>query len=312
MKKKQKHTKGLGILKSLNDLVDAARRLGSTTVAVAAAEDIETVEAVRNAISLGFIKAILVGDQSRILALCGTEGLPEGARIVHAASLPDAAWKATAIVSSGEADVLMKGLINTSDFLKAVLNPEKGLRTERLLSHLAAFEIPGESKLMFHSDGGMVVLPKLEEKKAILRNALDALQRLGIKNPNVAILAANEKIDPKIPSTTDARAIVDAWERGEFPECIIEGPIAMDVATSEAAAKHKGINSVIAGKVDLFIFPSIEAGNIAGKILVRYGGAKMAGIILGASKPIVLVSRSDNASAKVFSIALACLASKKI
>jgi len=114
------------------------------------------------------------------------------------------------------------------------------------------------------------------------------LHRLGIENPNVAILAANEKVDPKIPSTVDAKAIVDAWKAGEFSRCVIEGPIAMDVATSEAAAGHKGIRSAIAGKTDLFIFPSIEAGNIAGKLLMRYGRAKMAGIIVGAVKPIVL------------------------
>ncbi|MCE1158339.1 MAG: phosphate butyryltransferase [Spirochaetia bacterium] len=298
-------------MKNLHDLIGAARILGSRKVCVAAAEDGETIKAVRDAVSLGLVEGILVGDQAKITALCGVEGLPRGMSVEHAASCVDAAFKAVSIVKAGEADVLMKGLINTSDFLKAVLNPENGLRTDRLLSHLAAFEIPGEAKLIFHSDGGMNVLPRLEEKKAILKNALDALHRLGIENPNVAILAANEKVDPKIPSTVDAKAIVDAWKAGEFSRCVIEGPIAMDVATSEAAAGHKGIRSAIAGKTDLFIFPSIEAGNIAGKLLMRYGRAKMAGIIVGAVKPIVLVSRSDDSFAKIASIALACLASSR-
>ncbi|MDX9828061.1 MAG: phosphate acyltransferase [Spirochaetia bacterium] len=296
-------------MKNFGDLVDAARRMGSKTVCVAAAEDSKTIAAVRQAVTLGFIKGILVGDQAKIMGLCGATGLPPEIRIENVTPGTDAALKATSIVRSGEADVLMKGLINTSDFLKAVLHPEKGLRTDRLLSHLALFEIPGESKLVFHSDGGMNVLPSLEEKKAIVRNALDTLHMLGIHNPNIAILAANEKVDLKIPATTDAKAIVDSWKAGEFPGCVIEGPIAMDVATSETAAKHKGIDSSIAGKTDLFIFPSIESGNISGKLLIRYGRAKMAGIVVGAFKPIVLVSRADDAFSKVASIALACLAS---
>ncbi|SLM18232.1 Phosphate butyryltransferase [uncultured spirochete] len=299
------------MLKNFNDVIEKLRNIGHITIALAAAEDSESIEAIQKVASLADVKAILVGNSDKIIALCGPKSLPENFKIINEPSSPAAALRAASLVRTGEADILMKGLVNTSDFLRAVLNPEQGLRTGHLISHLAAFEVPGESKLMFHSDGGMVVSPGLEEKKAIISNALDSLHCLGIQKPNIAILAANERVDAKIPATTDAREIVDAWKRGEFPDCVIEGPIAMDVAASEEAAKHKGISSSIVGNVDLFIFPSIESGNIAGKILVHYAKAKMAGIILGAAKPIVLASRSDNSLTKVDSIALACLASRK-
>ena len=296
------------MIKNLSDLIVAARSRGPATVAVAAAEDAEVIEAVREVASLGLANAILVGNEASILALAGEAGLPRGARIIREPDPKLASLAAARLVRQGEASLLMKGAVNTSDFLRAALDAENGLRSGRMLSHLAAVEIPGESKLVFYSDGGMNVAPSLAEKKQILGNALSALQLIGISEPKVAILAANEQVSAKVVATTDAKALMDAWENGEFPGAVIEGPIAFDVATSREAAEHKKIVSRIAGETDLFIFPSIEAGNIATKALMRYAGARMAGVILGATHPIVLVSRADNAAAKVSSVALACLA----
>ena len=155
----------------------------------------------------------------------------------------------------------------------------------------------------------MVVAPTLAEMAAILRSALAALHRLGIGRPNVAVLAANEQVSATMPATVDAAALVEQWQGGAFPGCVVEGPVAMDVAASADAAAHKGIRSAITGDVDLFLLPNIECGNMVGKTLIFYAGAKMAGVILGATRPIVLVSRADNAAAKVNSIALACLLS---
>ena len=296
------------MIKNLSDLIVAARSRGPATLAVAAAEDAEVIEAVREVAALGLANAILVGNEASIVALAGEAGLPRGARIIREPDPKLASLAAARLVRQGEASLLMKGAVNTSDFLRAALDAENGLRSGRMLSHLAAVEIPGESKLVFYSDGGMNVAPSLAEKKQILGNALSALQLIGISEPKVAILAANEQVSAKVVATTDAKALMDAWENGEFPGAVIEGPIAFDVATSREAAEHKKIVSRIAGETDLFIFPSIEAGNIATKALMRYAGARMAGVILGATHPIVLVSRADNAAAKVSSVALACLA----
>lgn len=295
------------MLKDFSTIIERARGLGAAIMAIAVAEDAEVIEAVRGAADLGLARAILVGNRDKILSLAGSAGLPEGSRIVDEPSGPAAALEAARLVRSGEAGLLMKGAINTSDFLRAVLDPENGLRSGGLLSHMSALEIPGEPKLLFHSDCGMNIAPDLEDKKKILANALGALRRLGVAEPKVAILAANEQVSPKARATVDAKAIADAWKSGEFPHCVVEGPVAMDVATSAEAATRKGIQSAIAGETDLFIMPSLEAGNIAAKILMRYAGAWMAGLVLGATHPIVLVSRSDDADAKIHSIALACL-----
>ncbi len=298
------------MLKDFADIMERALALGGATMAVAAAEDGEILAAVREAARLSLARAILVGDEARIRELAGPEGLPSGARVVSVAAPQAAALEAARLVRSGEAEILVKGAVNSSDFLRAVLDPERGLKSGGLLSHLAAFEIPGEPKLAFHSDGGMNVQPGLAEKRLILENALGALHRLGIEIPKVAVLTANERVSPKMIATMDAKALVDAWKAGDFPGCLIEGPIAMDIAASAEAARHKGIESAVAGEVDLFILPDIEAGNIAGKILLRYARAQMAGIVLGAARPVVLVSRADDAAAKLHSIALACLAAR--
>jgi phosphate butyryltransferase len=297
------------MIKDFKTLVERALACGRKRVAVAAADDGEVIEAMREAAVLGLADAILVGEAQAIMAAAGAAGLPATARIIDIEDRREAALEAARLVRCGDADVLVKGAVNTSDFLKAVLDSEKGLRAGGLLSHLAAFEIPGETKLVFHSDGGMNVAPELAEKRQILANAVAALHRLGLAEPKVAVLAANEQVNPKVRATVDAAALVDLWKSGAFPGCVVEGPIALDVATSREAAARKGLQSAIAGDTDLFIMPSIEAGNIAGKLLVRYAGARMAGIVLGALGPIVLVSRADDAAAKIHSLALACLAS---
>jgi phosphate butyryltransferase len=172
---------------------------------------------------------------------------------------------------------------------------------------MAALEIPGEHKLVFHTDGGMNILPSLQEKQQILGNTIAALRKMGIERPKVAVLAANEQVNPKIPATVDAQALVEIAMKNQLSPCIIEGPVAMDVAVSRKAAEHKGIESAISGDVDIFLMPCIEAGNFVGKTLVYYANAKIAGVVLGATHPIVLTSRADDSQAKLHSIAMACL-----
>nr|WP_320131194.1 phosphate acyltransferase [uncultured Holophaga sp.] len=299
------------MLKSFQHLVDRAKGMGTMTVSVAAAQDREVLEAVKAAMDLGLVKAILVGDEAKIRPLAAEVGLPADVPVFNETDIDKAALKAASLVHDGDAQILMKGLINSSNFLRGALNAECGLRSGRQLSHFVGFEVPGEEKLIFHTDGGMNVAPGLPEKKQILANALEALKSMGLEKPCVAALTANEQVNPKIPSTVDADALVQAVKAGELPECVIEGPIALDVAISPEAAKHKGIKSEVSGKVDLFLVPNIEAGNMLGKSLVFYAKAKIAGVILGATQPIVMTSRSDTAEAKTHSIAMACCLVKR-
>jgi phosphate butyryltransferase len=211
-------------------------------------------------------------------------------------------------VRRGEADVLMKGLLNTSDFLRGVLDREQGIREGEgnILSHLAFFEVRGAERLLLITDSAMNILPTLEDKRQIIDNSVKALRKLGENNPKIAALSANEAVNPKMVSSVDAAKLAEMNADGRITGCIVEGPIAMDVALSREAAEHKGIESRVSGEADLLLVPNIDAGNMIGKSLQFYTGAKMAGIVLGAAAPIVLVSRSDNAESKLNSLAIAC------
>jgi len=290
------------------EILEKAKSNGPITISVAVAQDKDVLKAVKLAGDAGLANAILVGDKKLIDPMLEEVGLPLDTPVVDEPDIDKATLKAVSLVKRGEARVLMKGLVNSSDFLKAVLHPEEGLRTGRLLSHLAVFEVPGQEKLIFHTDGGMNIAPNLQQKKDILINAMLALNSMGITKPNVAVLTANEQVNPRMLATVDAQALAEMSEAGEFPPGVIEGPIALDVAVSPEAARHKRIESKISGKVDLMLMPNVETGNIAGKTLIYYAGAKMAGLVLGATNPIVMTSRAETARGKLNSIALACLA----
>jgi phosphate butyryltransferase len=293
---------------SFDEILEKVKGRKSLTISVAVAQDKDVLEAIKLAMDAGLANAILVGDKREITEMLEEIGFSSDIPVIDEPDINKAALKAVSLVKRGEAQILMKGLINSSDFLKAVLDPGDGLRTGRLISHLAAFEVPGQDRLIFHTDGGMNIAPDLQQKKDILTNAILALNAMGIEKPNVAVLTANEKVNPKMPATVDAQALVEMWEAGEFPPSIVEGPIALDVAVSSEAAKHKGIISKITSQVDLFLMPNIETGNACGKTLIYYAGAKMAGLVLGAANPIVMTSRAETAIGKLNSIALACLA----
>lgn len=274
-------------------------------VSVANAADREVIETVKELRRLGIAEAILTGERAVIEGMCEELGLDPIPEIVDAEGEADSAEKAVRLVREGRAHVLMKGLVNTSTFLRAVLNPDWGVRGEGLLCHLGAFDIPSWPKIQFHTDAGMIPAPTVDQKKQMIKQAVEILNRLGIEEPKVAALAANEVVNPKMPATVEAAQLQKWNEEGEITGCIVEGPIALDVALSRQAAEHKKLPSKIAGETDLFVMPDIEAGNLVGKTLMFLAGAKMAGIILGAKCPIVLVSRSDNAEAKINSLAFA-------
>jgi len=296
---------------NFNEILESAKSRGNYLISVAVAQDKDVLEAIDAARRAKLASAILVGDAIRIGSILKNMGINAGYEIVDEPDDEKAALKAVSLVKKGEAHILMKGLINSSTFLKAVLNKEEGLRTGRLLSHLGVFEIPGWDRLLYLTDGGINIAPNINEKKDILVNALLTLNAMGLDNPHVAVLTANEQVNSKMPATVDAKELSEMSKRGELPKGIVEGPIALDVAVSQDAAHHKGIDSKISGKADLFLLPNIETGNAFGKALIYFAKAKMAGLVLGATNPIVLTSRAENAEGKLNSIALACLAYEK-
>lgn len=296
---------------NFKEILEGAKSRGKHIISVAVAQDKDVLEAIDAAVKVGLSSAILVGDSTQIEPILKSMGMNTGYDIVNEPDHEKAALKAVSLVKNGEANIVMKGLINSSTFLKAVLNKEEGLRTGRLLSHLGVFEIPGWDRLLYLSDGGINIAPNINEKKDILINALLTLNSMGLDNPHVAILTANEQVNSKMPATVDAKELAEMSKTGELPKGIVEGPIALDVAVNQDAAMHKGIDSRISGKTDLFLVPNIETGNVLGKALIYFARAKMAGLVLGATNPIVLTSRAENAEGKLNSIALACLAYEK-
>ena len=270
-----------------------------------AAEDM-VLQAVREARKEDFVDILLVGHEERIWRLAMTAGLNlKGIEIIDVRDPLEATRRAVAEVAAGRADILMKGMVNSADFIKAVLSPEGGMRTGRLLSHLAVYEIPGYYRLIYMTDGGLNVSPDLEQKRGILENALDFFHTIGMDKPRVAVLTANEKVNPKVVSTVDAHQLKMEAQDGRIEGALVDGPIALDVAINEEAALHKGIDSPMAGKADLLMVPNIEAGNLLGKAIIYFAGGKMAGLILGAAKPVILTSRNEPAYGKLASIALA-------
>lgn len=296
------------MLTSFREVINRARDLGPVSVAVAAAEDLDVLRAIKSAEDLGMVRPILVGRAEAILEMAHEISL-KNFEVLDQPEPQAAAKVAIELTAQGRAKAVMKGMVNTTDFMRAVLAPDTGLRTGRRLSHLAALERPGEDRLIFLTDGAMVPAPDLAAKKEIMLNALDIMERLGYQFPRVALMAANEQVNPKIPATADAAALLEMAGTDEtLRRALIEGPIALDVAICPEAARHKNIHSRISGQVDLFLAPNLEAGNIFIKSLLHWGGASMAGLVAGAAAPVILTSRSDTPTGKVNSIALALLA----
>ena len=287
----------------------AAARPNKRTIAIAAAADDKMIHVAQAVTDIDLCRVIMVGDADRIGRLAQEAGLDlNKVRVVDEKDSAQLGLTAVKLVSSGEADIFVKGKMNTSDFLRAVLNKEFGLRTGRQLNVLTCYDVPGEKKLFFITDGGMTVALTLSDKVEILKNAVPVLHSMGIRRPKIAILAANEKVDSKIPATADAAALCDMAERGELPEGIYEGPIAFDVAMRPDAAAEKNISSRVSGDVDLFLVPNIETGNCLGKAIGYFGKGQTAGIVVGAAAPVVMSSRAAAIKGKVTSIAWAVLA----
>ena len=296
---------------SLAKLIGGVR--GAKRVAVAAAEDDHVLEAVHSARLEGMIEPLLFGDEGKIRALCAQMGIDDARlSITHAGSNAEAAELAVKAVREGRADVLMKGLLDTATILKAVLNKEWGLRTGKLLSHVLVFDAPGRfERLFMMSDGAMNIEPDLKAKIEIVQNSVAVGHALGLEKPKVAMLAAIEVVNPDMSTAVDDAIISKMGDRGQIKGAIIDGPLALDNAVSLEAAAIKGIVSPVAGLADVLIVDNIDVGNVFYKTLVYFAGSNVAGIIMGASAPMILTSRADSSDTKFNSIALACILAER-
>jgi phosphate butyryltransferase len=299
-------------MQKLDFLLDESRKGRPMTLALACPYGDDAIGAIIGAKREGIVRAILIGDEGRIRTVAEQDGYDlSGIDIVDEKSDEKAVEKSVRMVSSGEADLLMKGLVKTSSLLKAVLDKEWGLRTGSLLSHLFLFEIPNlERRVIGISDGGMNTYPDLSAKAKIIENAVACYHKIGIPQPKIAALAAVEAVNPEMQATLDAAALAKMNERGQIRGCIVDGPLALDNAISEESARIKGINSPAAGNADMLLVPDIESGNFIGKVLLYMTGGKGAGVILGARKPIVLTSRFDSMQTKLLSIALGAVVAR--
>jgi phosphate butyryltransferase len=292
-------------IKTFDKLLEAAKAKGPKTVAIAAAHQSEVMLAGLDAEMAGLAEVILVGDKQTIEQIATEEGFDiSRMEVSHQPQPQEAAWQVMKLVSDGKADIAMKGNVETSDFLRAALNKELGLRTGRLFTHVAVFEIPGFDRLIFISDAGVVVAPDLEQKVQIVQNAIHVAHALGVTLPRVAVLAATEVVNPKIPTTLDAANLSKMADRGQIRGGLVDGPLALDNAISPESARIKGIKSEVAGYADILIAPDIEAGNVLAKAITYFAQGKMAGVVVGARCPLIVSSRSDTREAKLVGLAL--------
>lgn len=296
------------MLRTLDEVEAAARQLPSARIAVVAGHDPDVLCAIAEASRTGLASGILVGDRNRILAASARAGCHVSrTQIVDAADDVSAAHLAIAMVRDGEADLIMKGKIATSSLVRAVLDRDSGLRAGRLLSQVVVYEIPGLDRLMLLSDAAINIAPTLEQKADICRNAIDVAHALGIENPKVALLCALEFVHASMPATVDAAALTQMNRRGQIEGGFLEGPLALDAVLSPEAAQKKGLHSPVIGDADVLVAPDIEAANILSRSIVYFAHGESGGVVVGASVPLVLLSRAESPQTKVRSIAIAKL-----
>lgn len=296
-------------MKNFDELLEAVQEHPRRKVAVAVAQDPTVLQAAVEADTRNIADVILVGDETSIHEAAETANVSVAdTQIVHVAKPLGAVHEAVRLVSSGEADILMKGYIHTDDFLRGLLDKECGLRTGSMMSHVFIAEMREWDKLIFVTDAAMNIAPDLEQKAGILLNAVYLAKLFGVEMPKVAAVAAVEVVNPSMPATLEAAALAKLADRNQYaPACIVDGPFGLDNAISERAAKHKKIGGPVAGQADILLVPNIECGNVFAKSLTYFGGHRLIGLLVGAKAPVVVTSRADTAESKLLSIAGAVL-----
>ncbi len=292
------------MIKHLRELLELSRGKGKK-LAVAVAQDSVVLKAVAEAVKEDIVVPILVGDERLIKEEAEKAGVDlKGYEIVHAEGIEEAANKAVELAAKGEADLLMKGKLQTAQIMRTVLKEEYGLRTGRTMCMVSVFEIPDFPRLLILTDAGMTLYPDLKQKIDLIENAVMVARVIGIETPKVGLVSAVETVNPKLQATVDAALIAKMADRKQIKGAIIDGPFALDNVVSKEAAEHKGIVSPVAGEADIIVTPNIDAGNVLYKALIFLAKAKSASTIMGAKIPIVLTSRADSDETKLYSIAL--------
>lgn len=292
------------MIRTIDDIIQTAKQNKTAVVAVAAAHDDAVIEAIVNARRENIAEPILVGHIDvirKMLADCGED--PESYRMIETDADTESAAVAVALCAEGKADFLMKGILSTADMMRAVFKRDSGLRTGRLTSHCMIYQIPAYDKLLMMTDGGVNTFPDLEKKADILENGAMALRAMGYEKIYASCICGAETINPKVQSTLDAVELSNMKDRWAPYNMTVIGPVALDLAVSKEACRHKRFEAEGAGEADIILVPNYEVGNGTGKAISLFGNSRSAGFIMGARVPIVLVSRSDNADSKMASIA---------
>lgn len=304
------------MITQLEDLVNEARRRGPRRMAVAAAAELHTLESVAAATAEGIVTPILFGDRQGIEQISRDNGIDiSGWEIVDVKDAKEAVAEAVKMVSSGNADVLMKGLVSSDVYMHGILNKDYGLLPPKgILSHVSVIELPKRDKLLTVADVAVIPAPDLKQKCAIVGYLADTASRvLGIECPKIACIAPSEQVLPTVPSSTDGAIIAKMGDRGQLGDVCIDGPLSLDVSLWKEAAEIKKVKgSRVAGDVDCLLFPNIESGNVFFKSATHMADANLAAMVVGTTAPCVLTSRGDTARTKLYSIALACLAKKPL
>jgi phosphate acetyltransferase len=294
-------------------LIVRCQSLAPVPTAVAHPCDAPSLTGAVEAAGAGIIRPILVGPEAKIRKVAAEATLSlDGIRIVDAAHSHDAAEKAVALVRAGEVTALMKGSLHTDELLSAMMHKDTGIRTARRVSHVFIMDVPTYPKVLFITDAAVTIAPTLDDKADIAANAIELAQALGVATPKVAILAAVEMVNSKMPSTIDAAALCKMAERGQIRGGLLDGPLAFDNAINKEAAATKGIVSPVAGDADILLVPDLESGNMLAKELTFLANADAAGIVLGARVPVILTSRADSVRARLASCAVAAIYSHAV
>lgn len=297
------------MIKNFEELITEVKKTGKKRLSIAIPYEVEDLKALKFAKDEGIIEPILIGKKDEIKKFYEKAEISLDAEIIEKSDYYKAIELSVSMVRDGKADLLMKGLVKTPELLHAVLDKDRGIRKEKVLSHVGVLQCSRYPKLITMSDGGMIIAPTLDQKVEILKNAVFVSKALGVEIPKVALLSAIEIVNPDMPSSLDAALITMMAKRGQIKGAIVDGPLAFDNAISKWAAEVKGIKSDVAGDADVFIVPNIEAGNIFFKILNYLSDGYSAGVVIGATAPVILPSRSDSKESKYYSIALGCLIS---
>jgi phosphate butyryltransferase len=293
------------IVRNFAQLLEAAMERAPKRVAIVGGGQRQTLHAARLARGLGLAQCILIDSPARLEAIADEEGIDlTRMEIIEESDMVQAAYRSVEMVHAEEVDLVMNGRALPVELMKAALDREKGLRLGKVITDVSVFEIPDFDRLIFVSDVAIVVSPTLAQKVAIVQNAIDTAIELGVEQPRVAILAATEMVNPEMPANMDAANLSKMAERGQIRGGIVDGPLALDNAISLKAAKMKGIKSQVAGHADILITPDVESGNILAKALAYFAKGHMAGVVVGATCPIVMPSRSDPPQQKMLSLAL--------